>query len=56
MKIKERFLNTLDGILLALVMLWTITFATQLLHPSNAQPLSSNELHAPLHNATAADL
>jgi len=39
MNTKDRFLNVLDGVLLALAMAWTLTFATALLHPtSNTQP------------------
>lgn len=30
---RERFLNVLDGVLLALAMAWTLTIATALVHP-----------------------
>jgi hypothetical protein len=32
---KERFLNVLDGVLLALAMAWTLTIATALFHPTS---------------------
>ena len=36
MNTKERFLNVLDGVLLALAMAWTLTIATALFHPTGA--------------------
>jgi hypothetical protein len=36
MNTKERFLNILDGVLLALAMAWTLTIATALFHPTHA--------------------
>lgn len=42
MRTKERFLNLLDGVLLALAMAWTITIATALFHPSGANPGASD--------------
>jgi hypothetical protein len=38
MNTKERFLNILDGVLLALAMAWTLTIATALFHPTSANP------------------
>ena len=47
MNTKERIVSYLDGVLLAVVMLWTITIAAELVSPS-IQQSSSTELHAPL--------
>lgn len=45
MKTKECFLNLLDGVLLALAMAWTLTFAAALLHPAAANS-GATELRA----------
>jgi len=55
MNIKERFLDSLDGVLLALAMLWTITIASALLYPGAGEQRSSTELHASM-GRTAGDL
>ena len=46
MNTKERFLNVLDGVLLALAMAWTLTIATALFHPT-----TTNSSPAPLQAA-----
>jgi hypothetical protein len=53
MNTKERFLNILDGVLLALAMAWTLTIATALLHPSNANS-SATELRAAITDQAAS--
>jgi hypothetical protein len=54
MNTKERFLNVLDGVLLALAMAWTLTFATALFHPA-AQPVPAQDLRAAITDQ-ASDL
>jgi hypothetical protein len=36
MNTKERFLNLIDGVLLTLAMVWTLTIAIALFHPTSA--------------------
>jgi hypothetical protein len=55
MNIKERFLNSLDGVLLALAMAWTVTIASALLYPNMVDLRASTEQQAAL-SGPAGDL
>jgi hypothetical protein len=54
MSIKERLLNALDGLLLAVVMAWTVTIAAALLYPSTGAVRSSAQLQASIVSPAAS--
>jgi hypothetical protein len=53
MNLKERLLNTLDGVLLALAMAWTLAFASALLNPGTSSLHGSAGLRAPITTQAA---